>query len=123
MSKFKLGGIPSHARDLFYALRDKVTAANGERWSLALAALLKQLDPDSAIAALGEQEKYPLYSMVINGKTSFMTLREAGVAYDNGMVRVEIGGLVLESSRSAREITHEERAKISEIAEEYSASK
>ncbi|OGG45546.1 hypothetical protein A2673_00865 [Candidatus Kaiserbacteria bacterium RIFCSPHIGHO2_01_FULL_50_13] len=48
MSKFKLGGIPHHAYDLFYKLRDKVCGVGGENWSKALEALL---DTDSPVAA------------------------------------------------------------------------
>lgn len=40
MSKFKLGGIPHHAHDLFHKLRDKVKQGDGGEWSEALKAFL-----------------------------------------------------------------------------------
>ena len=67
--------------------------------------------------------EFPKYLMEIDGKKKFFTIRDAGVWYDNGFMRVEIGGEVLEADFSVREITKEEREKISEIADEYSASK
>ena len=66
---------------------------------------------------------FPLYKMMIDGKEQWLPLQRAGVAYDSGWSKVEIGGLVLESAGLAREITDEERGQISDIADEYSASK
>ena len=66
---------------------------------------------------------FPLYKMLIDGQEQWLPLRRAGVAYDSGWSNVEIGGLVLESAGLAREITIEERGQISDIADEYSASK
>ncbi len=48
MSQFKLGGVPDHAYDLFYELRDLVEKDGGKEWSKALRALLKTESPKKA---------------------------------------------------------------------------
>ncbi len=71
-----------------------------------------------------KQRKTPKYLMSIDGKEKFMSIEDAGAMYDNGFVRVEIVGKVLESDGSnVRDITDKERREIREIADEYSASK
>ncbi|MEX0918143.1 MAG: hypothetical protein WDZ93_03230 [Candidatus Paceibacterota bacterium] len=70
-----------------------------------------------------EYPDYPLYQMKVEGKEKFLSIGAAGVAFDNGWVDVEIGGLVLEGPQSVRTITKEERERIREIADEHSASK
>jgi len=63
------------------------------------------------------------YLMIIGGEKRFLPLLDAGVAYDFGFAPVEIGGLVLEEDGLVRDITPEERKRICEIADEYSALK
>ena len=121
MSKFKLGGIPSHARDHFHALRDMVCGDKGGDWSAALKALLAQKDPVQAKVLLSAT--YPLYLMRIGDEEKFLPLQQAGVVYDSGMIKVEIIGKVLEKDFKVRPITKEEENRISEIADAYSDSK
>jgi len=66
---------------------------------------------------------FPKYLMVIDGKLHFVPFREAYVAYDNGFVPVEFGQYVLNHDFSVREMTEEDKSKISDAADEYSASK
>lgn len=66
---------------------------------------------------------FPWYLMKIGGERKFLPISEAGVAYDSGWVNVEIVGDVLEADGTVRPITEKERARISDIADEYSASK
>ena len=68
------------------------------------------------------EKKDLLYLMVINGQREWKSIYQAGVAYDSGWVRVEIGGYVIEGGKE-RPITTEERALIAEIADEHSANK
>lgn len=67
--------------------------------------------------------EFPKYLMVVDGKQKFLSFHEASVAYDSGWARVEFGHLVLESDFSVRDMTDAERAKLSEAADEYGASK
>ena len=73
--------------------------------------------------ASSESSIFPLYKMIIDGKEHRLPLRDVSVAYDSGWVPVAIGGLVLEAAGQPREITNEERAKISDIADRCSESK
>ncbi|GEM_PF-3349396 len=78
-----------------------------------------------ALAELESQrtDEFPLYKMLIDSEEHWLPLRRAGVAYDSGSIPVEIGGAVLDGAGVTREITDEERSQISDIADEYSASK
>lgn len=66
---------------------------------------------------------YPLYLMLVDGDRRWMSLREAGITFDSGWVKVEIGGWVRDTETTERPITQEERNRISEIADEWSSSK
>lgn len=66
---------------------------------------------------------FPLYQMHVGSEQHWLSLREAGITYDNGFIPVSIGGLVLEGAGMTRDITDEERARIAAIADEYSGSK
>ena len=66
---------------------------------------------------------FPLYEMIVNGRQEWHTLRDAGVVYDYGHFPVAIGGKVLDRPGMPRDITEEERRRISDIADEWSASK
>lgn len=66
---------------------------------------------------------WPKYRMVIDGTPKWMTIRQAGIAYDYGWCPVSIGGEVMEEDATVRDITSAERRQISDIAEEWSASK
>jgi hypothetical protein len=70
-----------------------------------------------------QKPKFPRYLMWVDGKGKFMPIQEAGVNFDSGWSKVEIGGLVLEEGFIARKITGEERLEISRIADEYSSGK
>ena len=77
---------------------------------------------------LGPELKEPLYQIMIGPQPDevdehWLPIREAGIAYDSGWVFVRIGGLVMEGIGQRRPITDEERSQISDIADEYSASK
>jgi len=61
--------------------------------------------------------------MIVDDKLTYMTMRDAGIIYDSGFVKVEIDGQVLLSDFSTRPITDEERDKIREIADDCSRSK
>ncbi|KND50822.1 MAG: hypothetical protein AB202_00250 [Parcubacteria bacterium C7867-007] len=127
MSSFKLGGIPTHACEHFYALRDKVCGENGQQWSDALGALLAHADPVQAkhlltpVPQFGPE--YPLFLMQAGAMFQFLPLREAGILYDNGLVDVKFGTFVLEEGLKIRLMTDEEKGKISEIADRYSENK
>jgi hypothetical protein len=66
---------------------------------------------------------WPRYNMVIDGKSEWLTLKRAGIAFDSGWVPVSIGGQVLEEDGTIRDITTEERTRIADIADDWSASK
>lgn len=66
---------------------------------------------------------FPLYQMIVDGKQEWHTLRSAGIVYDYGHLPISIGGQVLDGPGMARDITEEERQKIADLADEWSASK
>jgi len=70
-----------------------------------------------------QKHEFPRYLMRFNGEEKFMSIQEAGMDFDNGFVRVEIGGLVLNEDFSVRRITSAEESEISEIADRHSSSK
>ena len=73
--------------------------------------------------ALAYAPEFPLYLMVVDGQERFMPLQEAGATYDSGWAQVDIGGKVLEAGYRVRNITREEEAEISRIADAHSESK
>ena len=68
------------------------------------------------------EEARPRYQMMVDGNEEWHPLRDAGIVYDFGWVPVSIGGTVRELD-TTRPITVEERRKISDIADDWSASK
>lgn len=68
-------------------------------------------------------EVWPKYRMVVNGQPKWLPIHDAGIVFDSGWFSVSIGGQVMEENGEVRDITSAERTKISDIAEEYSASK
>ncbi len=66
---------------------------------------------------------FPRYLMIVNGNRLWLDIGNAGVAFDSGWVPVRIGGKVIEEDGTERDVTDEEKQRISDIAEEYSASK
>lgn len=82
MSKFKLGGVPSHAYDLFNRLHDAVNAHNGYEWSKALEALLDTGDPIYAKRLLNEGQ---VYCGIITGIISTVT-----PTHNAGIVRLDV---------------------------------
>lgn len=67
--------------------------------------------------------KFPRYLMKVGTEQQFLAIEDASMVYDFGHLPVQIVGLVLESTYHVRDITDEERGKIVELAEEYSANK
>jgi len=72
---------------------------------------------------VSEESRHPLYLMKIGGEEKWMRISEAGVAFDSGWNKVEIGGKVMNEDGSVRPITPEERQRISDIAEARCDSK
>ncbi len=66
---------------------------------------------------------FPKYELIIDDKTYFLTLGQAGGAYDNGWVSVSFGTKVLNENGSTREMTKEDQAAISEAADRHSEDK
>ena len=64
-----------------------------------------------------------MYLMIVGIERRFLSLPDAGRVFDSGHIKVSVGNLVLENTYLVREITPEERLKISGAAEEHSASK
>jgi len=68
--------------------------------------------------------KYPRYSMMIDGKLEWLPLGEAASAYDCGWVQVEFGPCVIDAEDlEPRLITDDDKRKISNLADEISGSK
>lgn len=74
-------------------------------------------------ASVTQEQDFPRFLMRIGEEMKFLPMHEAGVMFDSGWVRVEIGGIVLNADYSARIITLDERDEISRIADEHSANK
>ena len=77
---------------------------------------------------MSTRTSFPKYHMIVDigvGKKrqSFMTLTEAGAAYDSGWAQVDIGDFVLTEDFKLREMTDEDRSMISEAADKHSESK
>lgn len=72
---------------------------------------------------MSQSDKFPKYLMKINRERKFLTFREAYVTYDSGLAQVEFGRYVLNEDFSVRKMTDEDKSKISDAADEYSASK
>lgn len=66
---------------------------------------------------------YPKYLIITNGRRQWLPLRQAGIAWDNGWAKVEMGSFVLEADGTERPITAAEQVQIQDIADDYSASK
>ncbi len=92
MSQFKLGGVPSHAYELFYRLRDAVNEPDGkgEQWSDALKALLDIGDPSKAKSRL---ESGKIYTGALAGTISSVNQRgNAGVVrLDTPLGKLSLG--------------------------------
>jgi len=67
--------------------------------------------------------EFPLYLMRAGDEFEFLSLKDAGVLYDNGFRPVDFGNLVLEEDLKVRAMTDDEKREISRLADEYSASK
>lgn len=72
---------------------------------------------------MSQSAGFPKYLMKINGGRKFLPFGEAYVAYDSGSARVEFGRYVLNEDFSVRKMTDEDKSKISDAADKYSASK
>jgi nucleoside 2-deoxyribosyltransferase len=64
----------------------------------------------------------PRYQMMVDGNEEWHPIRDAGIVFDSGWAPVSIGGSVRELD-TTRPITDQERTRIADIADEYSASK
>ncbi len=69
------------------------------------------------------EREFPRYEMVIDGKSHWLPMHQAGPAYDNGWVHVRIGKKVIERDGTERSMTKEDFRSISDAADEHSASK
>ena len=67
--------------------------------------------------------EFPRYEMIINGRREFLRRSEAVRAYDSGFVKVSFGSLVMNEDFSTRPLTDADKTIISDVADEYSASK
>lgn len=68
-------------------------------------------------------DEWPKYRMIINGTPKWLPIKKAGIIYDDSWRPVSIGGQVMEQNGTLRDITPAERAKIVDIAEEWSSNK
>jgi len=66
---------------------------------------------------------FPRYLMKIDGKRKFLSLGEAAVAYDSGLVRVSFGRYVLHEDFTVVPMSEKDKRRISDAADEYSANK
>lgn len=66
---------------------------------------------------------YPLYEMFIDGERRLMPLGEAGVMYDNGYCKVDIGSVVMVNDHELRDLTDSDRRQIRDGADAYSNSR
>lgn len=89
---------------------------DADQWRIAEAATLQKIQANA--------KKYPRYQLIVNGETIWYTLGEAAAAYDNGFTEVDFGKIVHDSpDEDPREMTLEDQQRISQAADEYSASK
>jgi hypothetical protein len=72
---------------------------------------------------MGQSADFPKFLMKIGGNRKFLSLSEAYIAFDSGFLYVEFGRYVLNEDFSVRKMTEEDKKKISDAADEYSASK
>lgn len=61
--------------------------------------------------------------MKIGGQRIFLSFHDARVAYDAGTIKVEFGRYVLWADLTMQKMTPEDKQRISDAADEYSASK
>lgn len=98
-------------------------------WAEALLKLLSLNNPRHSGELLGRKgiakpsPQFPLYQMVLNGNEKFLPFREAYVAFDSGWMDVDTGQFVIDEGFKLRPMTPEDKRKISNAADEYSASK
>lgn len=69
------------------------------------------------------EDEFPKYLMRVNGERRFLTFRNAYIALNSGFDHVTFGRYVLNEDDSVRKMTGEDRSKISNAADKYSASK
>ena len=68
--------------------------------------------------------KYPIYELVVEGKSEWCSLYRAGVLYDSGWMKVELGTWVQDSADvPPRRMNNDDRARIRDAADECSANK
>lgn len=72
---------------------------------------------------MSQSAKFPMYQMKINGNRMFLPFEQAYVVYNSGSTQVEFGRYVLNEDFSVRKMTKEDKSKISDAADQYSASK
>ncbi len=72
---------------------------------------------------MSDSDQFPKYLMKINGDRRYLSFGEACAAYDSGTRKVEFGRYVLDSDFRVREMTDEDRSKISRGADEHSDAK
>ncbi|MBI2798245.1 hypothetical protein HYX70_03010 [Candidatus Saccharibacteria bacterium] len=69
-------------------------------------------------------KQFPMYELVVDGKSRWFTLGKAGPVYDNGHIQVRFGTeVILNNHGETRAMTDADKKAISDAADEYSASK
>ena len=66
---------------------------------------------------------FPKYLMKIDGQRKFLSLSEAGRAYDSGFTKVDFGRYILNADFTVRPMEESDRVNISEAADKHSESK
>ncbi len=116
------------------ALKINLTGENQKEWEDVLRTLLVFNNPKHTADLLIKRgvglntrprPEFPLYEMVVDGKEKYLPFREAYVVFDSGFVPVDTGKFVLEFEHQRdfklRPMTGEDKRKISDAADEYSA--
>jgi hypothetical protein len=68
--------------------------------------------------------RYPQYEMIVNGKKEWLNKRDTVSFWDSGWCSVKFGEYIIDKEGSLpRQITEKEKQEISNLADEYSASK
>ncbi len=67
--------------------------------------------------------RFPLYEMNVNGQIQFLSLGDAGAAFDSGWAAIAIGTRVIEEDGSPRQMTDEDKTRIQDVADAHSENK
>ena len=118
---------------ILVALKINLLGEHETNWKKALQTLLAFNNPKHAAELLVRRgvplprPSFPLYEMKVDGKRKYLPFREAYITFDSGFMDVDTGDFVLEflneNRFELRPMTKEDEKKISNAADEYSASK